>query len=225
MATGDSTDMLDRVKRLIPRRWFSYAAPYRDALLGGLADSSAFIYQLISYARSQTRLATASGIFLDLLAFDFLGRFIARRTLGDDDFRAKIRATILQERVTRAGMINALTMLTGNTPWIFEPWNTGDTGAYSGAGQKYGSMGYGVGQGGWGSMSLPNQFFIKPKRGAGSGVPNVDGWGGYQGGYGTGSIEFVNQVATFQTGVTNADINAMITYTKPTGVTAWTNIG
>ena len=36
------------------------------------------------------------------------------------------------------------TALTDNTPKVFEPWNTYDTGAYG-----VPTVGYGVGQGGW----------------------------------------------------------------------------
>lgn len=223
---GDSANILDRILKVLPRRWFQWAAPLRDAVLGGLSDSASWGYSLIVYIRTQTRVATATGLNLDLIAYDFLGRFIKRRTLDDNTFRAKIGATILEERVTRAGMISALQTLTGNTPSVFEPWNTFDTGAYSNDanGQLYGSFGYGIGQGGYGSMVLPNQVFVVAKRGAGSGVPNVNGWGGYQGGYGAGAIEYVSQTATFMTGVTNQDINETITQTKPTGVTVWTAI-
>ena len=40
MATGDSADLLARVKAVIPRRWFSYVAPVRDAIIGGLSDGA-----------------------------------------------------------------------------------------------------------------------------------------------------------------------------------------
>jgi len=39
-----------------------------------------------------------------------------------------------------------VTALTDNTPKVFEPWSTYDTGAYG-----VPTMGYGVGQGGWGN--------------------------------------------------------------------------
>jgi hypothetical protein len=221
MTTGSATDIVTRVKGLIPKRWFKWVAPYRDAIIGGLSDSASWNYGLIAYARAQTRLATAYGIWLDILAYDFLGRFLTRNKTADDTFRALIRATILQERVTRAGMINAVKALTGNTPWIFEPWNTFDTGAYSSpGGVKYGSMGYNVGQGGYGNMNLPGQTFIKVTRGGPSGVPNVDGYGNTIAGYGAGAIEYVGRRSELS-GITDAMIYQLISMTKPTGTTCW----
>ena len=222
--TGSAADILGKVKKLIPHGWFQWVAPYRDALLGGLADLASWNYYLVSYARAQSRLATAYGIWLDILAYDFLGNFLMRNKANDDTFRALIRATILQERVTRAGMVNAVTAMTGTAPTIFEPWNTYDTGAYSsppGVGvPQYGSFGYNVGQGGYGNMQLNNQVFLGITRGSGSGVPNVDGYGGKIAGYGAGTIEYVG-LSSELWGTTDAMIYQLINMTKPTGTTAW----
>lgn len=215
--TGDSLDILSRVKRLIPNRWFSFVAPYRDALMGGLSDGAAWSYSLISYARLQTRIATSTGIFLDLIAFDFLGRYLLRSGANDAVFRAQIKATILQERVTRQGMINALTTVTGSPPAIFEPWNTGDTGAYGVPTFAYGAAG------GWGSMNLPGQVFVKARHAIGPLTPNVGGFGNYPGGYGGGSVEYINPDQ--EAGVVDeAQILATILATKPTGAIVWTQI-
>jgi hypothetical protein len=217
---GKSEDILARVKRLIPGRWFAWVAPIRDALLGGLADQAARCYSLITYARQQSRLATATGPWLDVLCFDFLRRELLRGARDDDTFRTIIQATILQERVTRAGMVNAVTALTGVTPWIFEPWNPMDAGGYG-----VGGAGYGV-AGGWGSLQLPAQVFMSISRsGAGAaGVPNVGGYGTTQGGYGFGALEYAGTY-TQQVGVTDDDIYQMIERTKPTGTIVWTQIG
>ena len=227
MTTGSSSDIVSRVRKLIPRGWFQWGAPIRDAILGGLSDSSAWLYNFIGYARAQTRLATAYGIWLDILAYDFLGRTLTRGGSPDATFRALIQATILQERVTRKGMIAAVTTLTGHAPWVFEPWNTFDTGAYSSpnvGGSKYGSMGYGIGQGGYGNMNLPGQAFMKVTRSASSGVPGVGGYGNNIGGYGSGSVEYAGpQIALG--GVTNDMINRLISLTKPTGSTMWVAVG
>ncbi len=220
---GDPTDITSRVKQLVPKGWFKWVAPYRDAIIGGLSDSASRCYGLIGYARAQTRLATSYGIWLDIFSYDFLGRFFVRRGAADDTFRALIRATILQERVTRAGMINAVKALTSNTPWIFEPWNTFDTGAYSSpavGGPKYGSMGYGVGMGGWGSMNLPGQVFMKVARSAASGVPGVGGYSSNIAGYGVGAIEYVGPSSELA-GVTDDMIYRLISTIKPTGTTMW----
>lgn len=131
MATGESRDIVNRVKRLIPHRWFSYAAPLRDAILGGLSDTASSFYDLILFAQQQARIKTASGPFLDMIAYEYLGRFLLRSDASDEVFRQQILSTVLQERVTRAGVTSVLTKLTGNPPIIFEPWNTYDTGCYA----------------------------------------------------------------------------------------------
>jgi hypothetical protein len=234
MATGDANDIVRRVKRLIPTRWFAYVAPLRDAVVGGLADGAAWCYGWITYARSQSRLATANGLFLDIYVNDFLGRFLQRNGLDDPTFSSLARATILKERVTRAGMAAAVTTLTGSAPWIFEPWNTGDTGAWSNSHQTYGQMGYGVGIGGWGGMNYTAQVFMKVVRGANSGVPKAAGYGTYAGGWSGpntahgeggpyGAIELAGSFVRLE-GVTDQVIENLITYTRPTGVTVWLQI-
>lgn len=128
---GTSDDFLARLKRLIPTRWFNVTAPIRDAILGGIADATAWSYSLFAFVKAQTRLATATGQFIDLFAFDYLGLTIRRRD-GESDalFAPRVQKEILRPRVTRAAMIEALTDLTGRAPIIVEPWNTGDTGAW-----------------------------------------------------------------------------------------------
>jgi len=192
-------------------------------VLGGLSDIAAWCFGLIKYARAQTRLKTAYGVWLDLFGYDFLGRHVARKGADDDTFRTLIRATILQERVTRAGMINAVVTLTGKTPWIFEPWNTYDTGGYSGAGAAYGSFGYGVGRGGYGNMDLPCQTFMLVHKGVGAGVPGIGGYGGPIDGYGVGAGEYVGPQSE-QSGITEQMVYSLINTTKPTGSTCWTQI-
>ena len=129
IVTGSSADIQSRILRVIPRYWFSFSTTIFNAVLGGLSDSAAWSYSLIIYAQKQARLATAIGPFLDIWAYDYLGRYLTRNGSNDSVFRAKIKATVLQERVTRAGMVKAITALVGTAPKIFEPWNTFDTGA------------------------------------------------------------------------------------------------
>lgn len=215
--TGDSNDILSRVKAVIPFYWFAYVAPLRDAVLGGLSDVAAWSYSWITYAKQQARIATSTGPFLDLIALDFTGRYLQRNGATDSVFRSKIQATILQERVTRAGMVNALTELTGSAPIIIEPWNTGDCGAYGAPNIGYGAAGC------YGSMELIGQVFITAYRGGGSGVPNVNGYGGYLAGYGVGSIEYVGPQVELS-GLTDDDIYQTIQTTKPTGVICWTSL-
>lgn len=230
MTTGTPSDILDRVKKTLPGRWFAWVAPYRDAVIGGLSDSASWCYGLVGYARAQIRIASAYGIWLDLIARDFLGTYLVRGTLDDNSFRSRLLATILQERVTRKGMIAAVTAITGNVPVVFEPWNTGDTGAYSrtraSGATQYGQFGYGVGLGGYGNMNLPAQVFMKVKRGFPSGIPNVGGWAHTAtsiktpGGYGGGSLEYAGPSARLS-GITDAMIYDVINKTKPTGSIVW----
>ena len=224
--TGTSDDITDRVKKVIPRRWFSFIAPYRDAIIGGASDLGAWGYDLIQYAKAQTRLATSYGPFLDIYAYDFLRTTLTRSGLQDGIFRALIQATILKERVTRLGMVNALTTLTGAAPTIFEPWSTQDATCYSGkrslGGPQYGSAAYGIG-GGYGSMQLPAQVFVKVNQGPTLGVPGVAGYTNNIGGWGVGAIEYVGKTLAVL-GITDTMIYTLIQATKPTGVTVWVAI-
>ena len=217
MTTGDSNDMLARIKRVVPSRWFAYVAPLRDAVLGGLADQLAWIYSFIAFAKLQTRISTATGFFLDLIAFDYFGLFIRRRVAEIDmAFSARIKKEILRERVTRKGMIQALTDLTGKAPIVFEPSSTFDAGGWGT------HCGYGL-AGGYGNLKLNNQVFLTVYRPGLQGVPNVDGYGGGLGGYGVGAIEYVG--ASMITGaVTDTDIYTTIEATKPTGAICWTKL-
>lgn len=228
MTTGSSADIQSRILQVLPKRWFKWVAPYRDAIIGSASDGAAWCYSLVQYAKAQTRLRTAYGVWLDIYCYDFLGRTLTRNGAQDNAFRAMIKATILQERVTRNGMVNALTTLTGKAPKIFEPWNTNDTGAYSapaGSGPPRcgGTMGYGVGVGGYGNMLLPCQAFITVHRGAGSGIPVVGGYGNVVEGYGVGYTEYAGPHVE-QTGITNTMIYQIINQTKPTGTTSWVAI-
>lgn len=215
MATGDSNDIVRRLKGVIPFYWFAYVAPIRDAILGGIADGAAWCYSLITYATTQSRIATSTGPFLDLIAYDFLGRELLRGSSSDVAFRALIQAMILQERVTRAGMSQVITKLTGNTPLIIEPWNTGDVGAW-------GKMAWG--QGRWGNMNLPGVVFMQVKRGAPSGVPGVAGWGTPRAAWGGGYFAMIGPQVPLS-GVTDDDIYRAINLTKPNGVSVWVAFG
>lgn len=214
---GSSADILARIKRLIPNRWFAWNAPYRDAVIGGLSDLGSWCYSLILYAQKQARLATATGPFLDIFAYDFTGRYLRRNKANDAVFRAKIKATVLQERVTRAGMNNAVTLLVGTAPTILEFWNTGDCGGFD-----VGGCGYDV-AGAWGSYDYPAQFLITVNPGPNAGIPDVDGYGGYSGGYDVGAIEYTED-AEVQVGISNQDVYDVINATKPTGSIGWTKI-
>jgi hypothetical protein len=219
---GDASDMIARLQALLPLRWFPDVTPVLSALLAGLSDGWAWLYTLLGYVRQQTRIATATDSFLDLISQDFFGGILPRR-FGETDtaFRARIQRELLRPRATRAALVSELVNLTGRAPNVFEPARPADTGAWGQA------LGYGA-AGGWGSLMLPFQFFVTAFRPLGSGVPSVGGWGQIPagaagGGWGTGAIEYAS-LAMVQSQVTDADINSAIASTVPVAVTAWTRI-
>ncbi len=215
--TGNASDMLARLLSLLPLRWFPDSTPILTTVLSGLAESWAWLNTMLGYAKLQTRIATATDTFLDLVAQDCFAATLPRR-YGESDtaFRARIQRELLRERATRPAMVSVLTDLTGRAPVIFEPARPADTGAYGIA------LGYGA-AGGWGSLKLPFQAFVTAFRPLGSGVPLVSGWGGAAGGYGGGAIEYAS-LAMVQSQITDDDINAAIARTTPVAAIAWTRI-
>ena len=117
MAVGDQNDMLTRLKAALPNRWFGDVSPFRDAVLSGFANVLSSMYGLIQYAKAQTRIATATDGFLDLISFDFFGLNLLRKSgEADNPFRARILATLLREKATRKGIIATLVALTAALP-------------------------------------------------------------------------------------------------------------
>lgn len=218
MATGDQSDILQRLKATLPR-WFGDSTPILDALLQGLAWTGSFVYSLISYARLQTRIKTATDGWLDMIAADFFGSSLSRAAnQSDTSFRARIIINLFRERATRGGVIKVLQDLTGRTPLVFEPQRPADTGAYSAP-----NSGYGV-AGGYGSLLLPCQAFVTAFRPTGTGIPLVAGYGISTGGYGVASRAELASMDMIQGAVTDADIYAAIDSVKPAGTTLWTSI-
>ncbi|HHW4679688.1 MAG TPA: hypothetical protein ACQGQH_09730 [Xylella sp.] len=141
--------MFGRIKALMPR-WFSDSTPVLDALLRGFAYAQSFVHGLIVYAALQTRIKTATDGWLDIIATDFFGSSLRRKSgQSDASFRNRLLIHLFRERATRNGLVKVLTDLTGRTPVIFEPQRPLDTGSYGGP-----LIGYGQ-AGGYGSMRLP----------------------------------------------------------------------
>jgi hypothetical protein len=219
MATGDANDCLTRIKSLLPNRWFPDSTPVLDALLAGAAWALSLIYSLVQYAQIQTRIATATDGFLDLISFDFFGNNLPRNQQElDAPFRARILATLLRPKATRPGMISVLTALTGRAPIIFEPARPLDTGAYGAS-----ICGYGV-AGGYGSLLLRAQAFIVAFRASSSGIPFVAGYGSSSGGYSTASRAEWCSLSQIQGAVTDSDIFATVASTEAAGVQCWTRL-
>jgi len=199
--------------------WFGDNTPILDALLQGMAWSGSFVHGLYVYAKQQTRIKTASGGWLDLVAHDFFGGGLKRaQHQSDASFRSRILARLLRERATRKGVVQVLEDLTGRTPGVFEPLRPLDTGAYSAL------YGYDA-AGGYGSRLLPFQAFVTAYRPAGTGIPNINGYGDPAGGYGAASQAEYAALAMIEGAVTDADIYAAVDGAKPVGSILWTRIG
>lgn len=248
---GNQPDILARLKAAMPPWFGNGATTILDAALTGPANALAFIYGLIQYAQLQTRIKTATDTWLDLIARDFFARKFQRRS-GELDvpYRTRIVKEIFRPRATRPAVIGALTDLTGKAPIIFEPTRVADTGEWGGPFFAYGGTSYPftgttvdstlitvdsttitadagptpfAGIGGWGSLNYPYQFLVTAYRPPGAGIPSVDGYGGYLGGYGIGAIEYIS-LTQIAGPVTDAEIYSTIAVTTAAGVTAWTKI-
>jgi hypothetical protein len=209
---GDVGDFVSRLKRVLPPRWFGDIAVNEDAVLSGFGTAWAKMYTLIQAIRAQARLATAYGGFIDMIAVDFFGTNLPRRSdEGDIFYRTRIGFELLRPRGTRAAMVMAMREMTGRPVSVFEPARPADTGGYN-----VGGVGYGV-AGGWGNLSLPLQSFLIVQRPQGGGIAELAG-------YGTGGgLAYGNQ-AMVTTQVTDADIYAAAAAIMPATYRVWTQI-
>jgi hypothetical protein len=163
MATGDQADVTQRLTALLPPWFAAGASPVLNAVLQAPAYVLSGIYGLLQFATTQSRIATASGGWLDLIAYDFFGRSLARSPgQSDADFLNHIQRELLRPRGTRSALVAAVQDLTGTTSVVIEPWRPSDCGAYG-----YGGLGYGV-AGCYGSLALPTQCFVTAYRGNGA---------------------------------------------------------
>lgn len=215
--TGDSDDVRERLRSALPTGWFSDDAPVLTAVLQGFAAALAFAYSLYAYARQQTRIMTATDGWLDMIAADFFGTRIRRKSgQTDASFRNTIRINLFRERGTRRALVQVLTDITGNVPEVFEPAFPPDTGGL-GAGLYLGAAG------GIGSVVLPYQCFVKIKRPPGLGLGSIAGLGSNT----FGLAESGNAAVygnSMVDGVTDADIYEAINSVKPEGTIVWTQI-
>lgn len=206
---GSMLNMVARLRALLPVGWFGDTTPVLDAVLSGFGACFAAIYTLIGFTISQSRIATATGGFLDLVCLDFFGSQLSRR-LGEPDaaLRGRIDNEMLRSRATRESVASALLELTGNPVSIFEPRRPADCGGYCAGG-----AGYGV-AGGWGNLSLPFQFFVTVPRPSGGGIATVAG-------YGTGGPLVYASAGQIGQPISDADIYGAIPPLLPTATTAW----
>lgn len=214
--TGDKSDILSRLRGALPNGWFSREAPILDALLSGAAAIFAFVFDLLAYAKLQTRISTATDGWLDLISADFFGDQLPRNGRNDAGFRAAIIAALFRERATRNGLAKMLADLTGNTPIIFEPGRATDA-------LCIGANSY-VGVVPVGSLSMPFQTFAQIKRAPGTGIPTVAGIGSNDFGIGQSGTAALISMDQIIRSVTDADIYAAAQATKPVGTVVWVAI-
>lgn len=218
MATGDASDMLARLKAVLPR-WFPSSSSILDGILSGMAAIAASVFGQIQYAALQTRVQTATDGWLDMIAADFFGASLLRRSNElDASMRSRILLNLLRERATRAALSRALLDLTGRAPIIYEPTRPADTGGYG-----LGGAGYGV-AGCYGSLAVPFNCFVVAFRPASSGIPYVAGYGMPAGGYSQPSRAEYASLDSAQTAASDAAIYAAVEAVRPAGVTVWTAI-
>ncbi|PRP68689.1 hypothetical protein BUE93_20705 [Chromobacterium amazonense] len=214
--TGDQNDMLQRLKSLLPPTWFGDNTTIRDALLTAFSTALAWAYSLYLFAQAQTRIRTASGGWLDLIALDYFGNNLQRYPgQSDSSFLNRIQINLFRERTTRYGMAKVLHDLTGRWPTIIEPARPADVGGLG--------INIGLGcAGAVGSISMPNQALVTAYRPIGTGAGN---WPGVAtGAAGTGLAMGLLPSAQLQPAVTDADIVAAIEATKPYGTVIWMRI-
>lgn len=219
------TTFVTRLRSLLPGGWFSDDAPVLSAVLTCFSQSWAWLSQLLSYVKAQARLATATDIWLDIAAKDYLGPLCIRlANESDDQYRSRIQASILAPSATRYAVTKGIGLFAGTSVRIFEPRNCSDTGAYGSLeSTPAGSVAYGLAygsSGGWGSLHLPYQFFITITTSQRSGEPAPIGYGNPGGGYSAGSFIYtaLSQVPGKQT---DDDISRTVERLLPVNCTAW----
>lgn len=237
MATGDIPDMQARLRALLPPWWPNIgSAPVLDAILAGVATILSASYGLIQYAAAQTRIRSATGGWIDLIAWDFFGgRFTRIAGETDASFNARLLQELVRPRVTRSAIQAAVADLTGHPVRIIEASNLTDVGFWKtrGSGPKPISF-WKVDVPGaplrWSPRGLANQFFIEctlPLTASFGGNP-MPAWGQYTlnwmkrgtaGARATGSSLILRTNTIGQRG---ADaVYALVNAMRAAGVIAW----
>jgi hypothetical protein len=225
--TGDLSDFVSRLRSVLPRRWFGDNPRNLTAILTCIATPWVWVYDLLSCVIRQTRIGTASGNWLDMIALDFFGPALVRKS-GESDasFRARILGSLLRGAATRSAISASMQILTGSEPRIFEPARCADTGSYatltdgplpSGCGLAYGITG------GWGNLNLPFQVFVSIPRPPTPVVGMLAGYTTSAGGYGRGSIAYVD-LSALPGQVTEEDVQKTLSSLLPVTTTAWLKI-
>jgi hypothetical protein len=213
-------DIIARGRKLLPHGWFADVDEVRDALLAGAASVFLHVKALLATVQAQTRVSTATGGHLDLIAYDFFGSRI-RRFPGQSDeaLRFTIKREVLRERVTRRGIVKAVEDLTGRPVVSWELWNPTDCGGFD-----TGYCGFDEVIGRMGSIEHPRQMFLQVVQPIGAGIPDVGGMD-----FGLGGVDLapgiLADLALVQGAITHQDIYDTINLTRAAGITVWVAIG
>lgn len=221
MALGDRDDMAGRLYAGLPNGWFPplSAAPVLNAVLAGAGQAQADAYATYIGVKSQSRIATASGAFLDMVAYDFFGSSLVR-AVGQPDasFRTQIISQLFIPRATRSAMDNALYRLTGNHPTIIEGQNPSDLGGYNTGYLAYnqaGAYGSGVAYSAFITIRRPTPVSGSPE--------GASGYGNPQGAYTVSSSLLCYSNPGYMS-ISNAAIYAAANAVRPAGTIVWMNI-
>lgn len=218
--TGNQQDMLQRLRALLPTAWFPGVAQILDALLAGIAYALSFVYSLWAYAKQQTRIATATDGWLDMIAWDFFGPALLRESgQSDDSFRIRIVINLLRGKGTRPAMVQVLKDVTGRAPIIFEPNRPKDTGALN----SPTSAGY-CGVARMGSLAVPYTAMITAFRPVASGGSAGAAYcqAPSQSALNTPlAASYTNSRTYTNTSAADADIYAAVDAVKPVGTVMW----
>jgi hypothetical protein len=223
---GDQSDIIYRFRSVLPRGWFADDTPILDSLISALSASWTQLYSLLVYARNQSRIATATDFWLDVVADDYFGASVSRLPAeSDSSFRSRILDDMIRERATRSAVSQVIFDLTAVWPFIFEPARCADTGSYSlivgDSASSGGGMAYGL-AGGWGSLELPFCSFVRIALPPGIGVSMLPGWTTTSAGYGAADTAFSNP--SIQSQVGNEELRQAILSVMPVAVTAWLQV-
>ena len=220
--TGSQPDILSRLQSYLPSGWFNVGeAPIKDALLTGFANMFAFLYSMLAYIKLQTRIATATDGWLDLIAYDFFGSTLARSPgQTDASFRNQIISTLLRKKNTVAAIESVIYQLLGTVPTVLEPnfaadtlcWDVPQSGGYDAVGI-------------WGDSGLmPLQVFVEVTVPGSLSIapPYIGGYGNSVWGYGVGMAEYAVKPALSP--VVTADIYRALLAVRPVTGVFWTSI-
>ena len=129
---GTHAALSNQLIEYVPPSWTAPEAKKRGGVFWTLMSAIGLILAdlrlFIRNSKRELRIKTATGSTLDTMSVDFLSddpRVRLRRRVGelDADFRLRLLAEILRERVTVNGVIKAVETLTGAAPSVFEPFN------------------------------------------------------------------------------------------------------